>query len=352
MKDLMPDKSEYRKWLDELKEKVKHSQWQATFRLNRAMLELYWDLGESIILKQMTSGWGNFVVDNLAKDLQKEFPGMEGFSSRNLFYMKKWVQFYNSQKLPQAVAEIKNLVISIPWGHNRLILEKIKNQDEALWYVNHVIENGISRNVLFHQIGWDLYSRQVKEKKITNFATTLPPLQSDLEEKALKDPYIFDFLTLGNEAHEREIERELTKHITNFLLELGKGFAFVGKQVHLSLGDDDFYIDLLFYNLNLRSYIIIELKAGKFTPGDAGQILFYVNIVDAQLKREGDNPTIGLILCKNKSQVLAEYALSGINKPIGISEYRLTSAIPENLKTSLPSIEDIEEELNQYLKEK
>jgi predicted nuclease of restriction endonuclease-like (RecB) superfamily len=181
----------------------------------------------------MTSGWGNFVVDNLAKDLKREFPEMQGFSSRNLYYMKKWVQFYNSQKLPQAVAEIKNLVISIPWGHNWLILEKIRNPVEAPWYVSHVIENGISRNVLLHQIGWDLYIRQVKEKKLTNFAATLPPLQSDLAEKTLKDPYIFDFLTLGNEVHKREIENELTKHITNFLLELGTGFAFMGKQVQM-----------------------------------------------------------------------------------------------------------------------
>jgi len=352
MKELVPDKSEYGRWLKEIKEKIKLSQWHAAFNLNREMLRLYWEIGESIILKQNQSGWGNFVVENLAKDLQKAFPGMQGFSSRNLFYMKKWVEFYNSEKLPQPVAEIKNQVTSIPWGHNRLILEKIKSPDEALWYVMHVIENGISRNVLMHQIEWNLYRRQVSKKKHTNFATTLPPLQSDLAEKTLKDPYIFDFLTLRENAVEREIENELTRHITNFLLELGKGFAFVGKQVHLIAGDDDFYIDLLFYNLHLHSYVVIELKAGKFTPADAGQILFYVNLVDTQIKRESDNPTIGLILCKNKSHILVEYALKGINKPIGISEYRLTDSIPENLKTSLPTIEEIEEELNNYIKEK
>jgi len=375
--------AKYKKWLAELKNKIRGSQVKAAIQLNQSLLALYWDLGTEILDKQQKFGWGNSVVETLSKDLQKLFPEIQGFSARNLFYMQRWVEFYTAQRqklqqpvaqlehpvdtaklqqavailpkpgfLPQPVAEIKDMIFQVPWGHHVLLLAKCKKNDEAFWYIQQVIENGWSRAVLDHQIERNLFSRQKRNKKVTNFSKTLPPLQSDLAEKTLKDPYVFDFLSLGKEAHERALENELTKHITQFLLELGKGFAYIGRQYHMEVGRDDFYIDLLFYNLHLRSYVVIDLKAGKFEPADVGQILFYVNAVDAKLKSHNDNPTIGIILCKDKNRIVAEYALANIGRPIGISEYKLRSAIPKNLKSSLPTIGELEEELNDYLRKK
>ncbi|MEW6738105.1 MAG: PDDEXK nuclease domain-containing protein, partial [Acidobacteriota bacterium] len=233
----------------------------------------------------------------------------------------------------------------IPWGHNTVLLDKLDTVEKRYWYAQKAVEFGWSRNILVMQIESKLYERQAINEKVTNFKTQLPAPQSDLAEQILKDPYNFDFLSIGQEAQEREIEREFVKHITKFLLELGAGFAFVGQQYHLEIGGDDFYIDLLFYHLKLRAYIVIDLKAGKFKPEYAGQINFYLSAIDATLKHPNDNPSIGLILCKDKNKVVAEYALKDMSKPIGISEYQLMAAVPEPLKTSLPSIEELEAEL-------
>lgn len=238
---------------------------------------------------------------------------------------------------------MQQLAAQIPWFHNCVLLDKVAKPSEREWYIRKAIEHGWSRNVLVHQIESGLMRRQ--GQAITNFKATLPSPQSDLAHETLKDPYLFDFLSIGEEAHEREIERELVKHITNFLLELGAGFSYVGKQYHMEVGGEDFYIDLLFYHLKLRCYVLIELKAGPFKPEYAGKLNFYLSAVDAQLRHESDNPSIGLILCKDKNKLVAEYALKDIAKPVGVSEYSLVEAIPEELKTSLPTVEQLEAEL-------
>jgi predicted nuclease of restriction endonuclease-like (RecB) superfamily len=240
----------------------------------------------------------------------------------------------------------KQAVSQIPWGHNIVLLQKLSSNQERLWYAQQTLENGWSRNVLVMQIESNLYARQVSKTKQTNFQRTLPKAQSDLAENVLKDPYVFDFLTIGKGAHEREIERELTTHIRNFLLELGQGFAFVGNQYHLEVGDQDFYIDMLFYHLELRCYVVIELKANKFKPEYTGKLNFYLSVVDDVLKKPEDKPTIGLLLCKDKNKVVADYSLRDVNKPMGVTEYQIIESLPKELKTKLPSIEEIEEELN------
>jgi predicted nuclease of restriction endonuclease-like (RecB) superfamily len=276
--------------------------------------------------------------------LTVEFPDIQGFSKRNLELVRRWVRFWSEPPIAkQAVSQLP----LIPWGHNIVIVRKCQNREEALFYAQNTLKHGWSRNVLIHQIESGLYQRE--SKAITNFEQTLPPLQSDLALQSLKDPYVFDFLSLTKDYNERELEHALTQHITQFLLELGAGFAYVGKQLPLAVGDKDFYLDLLFYHLKLRSYVVIELKSGDFTPEHAGKLNFYLTVVDKQLKTEHDNPSIGLLLCKQKDKLVAEYALSDIHKPIGISEYQLTQALPENLKSSLPSIEEIEAEFAKEL---
>lgn len=264
---------------------------------------------------------------------------MKGLSARNLKYMRKFAEIYPDFELVQQVVAL------LPWGHNVFLMDKIKTPEKRLWYARKAINNGWSRNVMVMQIEHKLYERQGKAEKINNFDLTLPKPQSDLAQEMLKDPYKFDFLSLGDEAQEREIEKELVKHITHFLLELGKGFAFVGQQYHLNIAGDDYYLDLLFYHLTLNCFVVIELKAGEFKPEYAGKLNFYLSAVDDLLKREHDAPSIGILLCKTKNRVKAEYALKDIQKPIGISEYKLVESIPEELKTSLPTIEEIEKEL-------
>ena len=322
------------------------------------MLAFYQDLGKEIIEKQETKKWGDAVVEQLGKDLQYEFPEMKGFSRRNLFYMKKWYLYYNErvEKLQQTVAQMKlpekvssiefvqQLVAQIPWGHNILIITKIKDVKEALFYINETIINGWSRAVLEIQIELDLYLRQ--GKAITNFKNTLPKPQSDLANQTLKDPYIFDILTVKKEADERDIENQLTKYITKFLLELGAGFAFVGRQYKVQLSEKDRYIDLLFYHLKLRCYVVIELKAREFEAEHTGKLALYISAIDKTLRTENDNPTIGLILCKKHDKIEAEYLLDVLKQPIGIAKYEFSKAIPNQLKSKLPSIEDIENELS------
>jgi predicted nuclease of restriction endonuclease-like (RecB) superfamily len=324
--------------LSELKDKVRKAQVKASLAVNTELIQLYWEIGKTISEQQTNHGWGTKIVEKLSKDLQKEFPDMRGFSLSNLFYMRKFYQSY------QDVIILQQPAGEIPWWHNVILMEKVKDKDERFWYAQQTIENGWSRNVLVMQIESGLYKRQITTTKSTNFKNTLPSPQSDLAQQLMKDPYNFDFLTIAKDAHEKEIEKQLVNHIKSFLLELGAGFSFVGEQYHLDIGGDDFYIDLLFYHLKLRCYVVIELKNGKFIPEYAGKLNFYLSAVDDILKHKTDNPTIGLLLCKSKNRVTAEYSLKDISKPIGISDYKLTEAIPENLKSSLPTIEELETE--------
>ncbi len=330
--------------LEILKEKIRTAQVKASLSINSEMICLYWEIGKSIVENQNKQGWGAKVIDKLSRDLQRAFPSMKGFSYRNIKCMKQFYQEYQDVIIRQQTAA------QLPWWHNIILLSKVKSKEERNWYVKQTIENGWSRNILVMQIESDLYHRQVLEDKTTNFKRTLPKPQSDLAEQMIKDPYKLDFLTVYNKAEEKEIENELVKHTTKFLIELGAGFAFVGQQYHLEIGDEDYYIDLLFYHLKLRCYVVLELKANKFKPEHAGKLNFYLSAVDDILKHRSDNPTIGILLCRSKNKITAEYALKDISKPIGISEYKITQSVPKKLKHSLPSIEEIENELSEKQK--
>ena len=303
---------------------------------------LYWQIGNSILIKQEKEGWGSKIIEQLAKDLKSEFPLMKGFSVRNLKYMRSFAENYRDLEFVQVV------LAQITWYHNITLLDKVKDSTERNFYIQESIKNGWSRNVMVHQIESNLYKRQIQAEKVHNFQETLSKPQSDLAHEILKDPYNFDFLSLGEEIKEKDLESALIKHITKFLLELGAGFAFIGKQYHVEVAGQDFYIDLLFYHIKLRAYVVIELKAGDFKPEYAGKLNFYLSAVDKILKSDDDKPSIGIILCKSKSKIIAEYALRDITKPIGVSEYMLTESIPENFKGELPSIEDLEKSLSDY----
>jgi predicted nuclease of restriction endonuclease-like (RecB) superfamily len=305
--------------------------------VNRELILLYWQIGRDILARQAEQGWGAKVIDRLSHDLRTAFPEMKGFSPRNLKYMRAFAAEWDD------AAIVQELLAQLPWYHLVTLLDKLNSPEERLWYARKAIEHGWSRNVMVMQIETRLLERE--GKAVSNFAQQLPKPQSDLARESLKDPYRFDFLGLTNEAREREVESALVEHITQFLLELGAGFAYVGRQVLIDVGGDEFYLDLLFYHLKLRCYVVIELKAGKFKPEHLGQLGFYLTAVDAQMKNEQDNPTIGLLLCKSKNKIVAEYALRDNNKPMGIAEYQLVASLPEELKTNLPSIEQIEQEL-------
>ena len=327
----------YIDWLSELKIKIHNAQQRATLAVNNELVLLYWQLGNEILTRQEKQGWGAKVIERLAHDLRTTFPEMKGFSRTNLLYMRSFAEGWHDKQIVQQLAG------QLPWGHNLVLLDKLKNSEDRVWYAKKTIENNWSRNVLVIQIESKLIERQ--GKAITNFALRLPKPQSDLAIECLKDPYRFDFLSLGEEAGEREIENALVKQVTEFLLELGAGFAYVGKQVNIEVGGDDFFIDLLFYHLKLRCYIVIELKTGDFKPEHLGQLGFYLTAVDRQIKNKDDLPTIGLLLCKTKNKIVAEYALSDKTQPMGIAEFKLLESLPANLQTQLPSIEDIEREL-------
>lgn len=333
--------SEYKDFLQELKHKIQHAQVRAITKVNQEMLLLYWELGKMILERQAKSNWGDKVLKQISKDIKKDNPKLKGFSERNLKFMRQFAQEYPQFSIG------KQAVSQISWGHNIRLMQKVKDPEKRLWYAQAAIEYGWSRNVMLMQIESKLYERQ--GKAITNFKNTLPSPQSDMAEQALKDPYLFDFVTLASGAHERNIEDQLVVHITKFLLELGKGFAFVGQQYHLPVGDNDYYIDLLFYNFNTNCFVVIDLKTRKFKPEYAGKMNFYINVVDDILKRQSDAPTIGIILCKDDKGKIAdiEYALRGIDKPIGVSDFKITETIPDDLKSSLPTIEDIEREFDQ-----
>jgi predicted nuclease of restriction endonuclease-like (RecB) superfamily len=330
--------SDFSVWLTALKAKIHAARNKLAFSINTQILELYWEIARDISEKQEKSGWGTGFIDRIVSELKHEFPDIKGFSRRNVYAILQWHKFYSLkyQFVPHDVAQI-------PWGHNRLIITKVKNIEEAEFYCLATAQNGWDRDTLEVQIENKYYLQAGHSTH--NFASTLPERQSELALQALKDPYNFDFLGLENDALEQAIENELTKNITKFLLELGKGFAFLGRQYKIEIGETDYFLDMLFYHVELRCYIVIELKAGKFKPEYAGKLNYYLSAVDAQLRKDGDNPTIGILLCKKKNKIDVEYALRDIHKPMGISEYRLTDAIPENIKTQLPSVEEIEQEL-------
>jgi predicted nuclease of restriction endonuclease-like (RecB) superfamily len=313
------------------------SEVRAVLAVNQELVLLYWGIGNEILARQKEDGWGTRVIERLAKDLRSAFPDMQGLSPRNLGYMKAFAEAWREQPiLQQAVAKL-------PWGHNIRILDLVKNEEERIWYVQQAIQNAWSRNILVMQIDSGLFQRQ--GKAITNFRATLPAPDSDLAQQLTKDPYNFDFLTLTKEAQERDLEHELLSHLRQFLIELGVGFAFVGSQVLLEVGGEDFKLDLLFYHLKLRSFVVIDLKMGAFKPEYAGKMNFYLSAVDDFLRHPDDKSSIGLILCKSKSGVVAEYALRDIAKPLGIAEFTHLERLPEQLKGTLPTIEEIEAEL-------
>ncbi len=334
------DLSEYAEFLGNLKTQIQQAQIRAISRVNRELVLLYWQIGREILQRQREKGWGAKVIERLSKDLRKEFPEMKGFSRTNLLYMRSFAENYPDEEFVQQVAG------QIPWFHNCVILDKIKNTDEREFYIRQTIENGWSRSILVLQIESKLYERQGKAQ--TNFVRTLPKEQSDLANQLLKDPYNFDFLTIGLEAHERELESNLLQNIKEFMLELGVGFAFVGSQYHLEIGGQDFYIDLLFYHLKLRSFVAIDLKTVDFKPEFSGKMNFYLSAIDDLLKHADDNPSIGLILCKTKNKIIVEYALRDTSKPIGVSSVKLTENLPDEIKRNMPSIEEIEAELSEY----
>ena len=327
----------YAAWLTELKARIHTAQQRATLAVNRELVLLYWQIGRDILARQAEQGWGAKVIERLAEDLRLAFPEMKGFSPRNLKYMRAFAQAWPDEAI------VQEALAQLPWYHHLALLDKLPNPETRRWYAAKAIEHNWSRNILVMQIETRLLERS--GQAVSNFPMTLPKPQSDLARESLKDPYRFDFLGLTDEAQEREIEAALVKHVTEFLLELGAGFAFVGRQVLLDVGGDEFFIDLLFYHLKLRCYVVIELKGGKFKPEHLGQLGFYMTAVDRQIKHEQDNPTIGLLLCKSKNKVVAEYALGDKSQPMGIAEYKMLESLPAELQTSLPSIEQIEREL-------
>jgi len=333
----MPEK--YGEFLTKLKERISRERFKAILSANSALVLMYWDIGQSILERQRDKGWGAKVIDRLSHDLKKAFPDMSGFSPRNLKYMRKFAESWSDRIIVQEV------LAQITWYHNLALLEKCKDIEVRLWYAHKTIEHGWSRNILAIQIETRLHERQ--GKAVSNFSAALPPADSDMVAQIFKDPYIFDFLGTDDPRRETELEQKLVDHIQSFLLELGQGFAFVGRQVHLEVGDDDFYIDLLFYHLRLRCYVIVELKATKFNPGHVSQLNMYLNAVDDLLRHPDDKPSIGLLLVKEKNKMVVEYSLAGYTKPIGVADWerQITRSLPEELKSSLPTIEEIEAEL-------
>jgi len=331
--------SGYAPLLADLKARVRAAQMRAVLSVNRELILLYWHIGGQILRCQREEGWGAKVVERLAKDLRTEFPEMHGFSRANLLSMRAFAEAYADEAI------VQQLVGQLPWGHNILLLTKVKNREQRIWYARQTLEHGWSRAVLTAQIQTDAQKRQ--GKALSNFKQTLPPPQSDLAQQALKDPYTFDFLTLSADARERELEQGLVDHIQKFLLELGVGFAFVARQMHLEVGGEDYYLDLLFYHLKLRCYVVIDLKMEPFRPEFAGKMNFYLSAVDDTMRHQQDQPTIGLLLCRDKNRITVEYALRHMTKPIGVAQWRtrLVESLPKKLEGALPSVKDLEKEL-------
>ena len=380
-----PDKTSFTALLADVKQRIQTAQTRAVLAVNSELVRLYWDIGRLIDLRQKKEGWGAGVIPRLASELKNELPEVKGFSERNIKRMLAFYREYPSPEaivpqpaaqlnaapiLPQPAAKLEQQVTrqeltsivppvvaqltgaflwDIPWIHHVILMDKIRDISTRLWYMEQILSKGWSRNTLTIQIETRAHKRY--GAITSNFAQVLPPPQSDLVQQTLKDPYIFDFLTLEEPFHERELETHLVRDVQKFLLELGQGFAFVGRQYRLDVGDEDFYIDLLFYHLRLRAFVVIDLKKGKFKPEYAGKLNFYCNIVNDHLKHPTDQPTIGLILCQERNRLLAEYSFAGIDKPIGIASYQLTRALPKEIRSALPTVEEIEAELSDRLKQ-
>ena len=335
---LSPDN--YRQFLQSLKDRIRSAQVKAALAVNQELILLYWQIGRDILDRQQQEGWGTKVIDRLAKDLKRDFPEMTGFSARNLKYMRAFADAYADDQLVQQVLS------QIPWGHNVRLLDALKDPEERLWYARQTIENGWSRNVLLMQIEQGAHQQQQPSAAITNFERTLPPAQSDLAQNLIKDPYNFDFLTLAADAQDRDLEKSLLMHIRDFLLELGVGFAFVGSQYPVKVGSKEYAIDLLFYHLKLRCFVVIDLKLGEFEPEFSGKMNFFVSAVDDLLRHPDDQPTIGMILCKSNDATVAEYSLRDVNKPISVATHRLGRELPADLKGTLPTVEELEQQLD------
>jgi predicted nuclease of restriction endonuclease-like (RecB) superfamily len=334
--DTLP--SGYSEFLAGLKQHISGAQVRAAVAVNHELVGLYWRIGRDILDRQQSAGWGAKVIDRLGRDLQEAFPGVAGFSGRNLNYMRAFAEAWHDEAI------VQQLVAQLPWGHNILLLQKLKSETARGWYAKEAVSHGWSRAVLAHQIGTDLYARQ--GQAITNFDRTLPAPQSDLAKQLLKDPYNFDFLTLAADARERDLERGLLERLQKFLVELGVGFAFVGSQYHLEVGGQDYYLDLLFYHLKLRCFFVIDLKVEAFQPEFVGKMNFYLSAADDLLRHKDDQPSIGLILCREKNRVVVEYSLRDTSKPMGVAAYELRhDALPPELRDSLPSVAAIEAEL-------
>ncbi|MEM9090828.1 MAG: PDDEXK nuclease domain-containing protein [Cyanobacteria bacterium P01_F01_bin.53] len=340
---LFPEDENYFALLNDLKQRIRTAQVKAALAVNQELILLYWQIGREILAKQQAEGWGSKVIERLAKDLKREFLQVKGLSRTNLMYMRAFAEAYPDEQI------VLRSVGQLPWGHNQSLLNKLETQEQRLWYAQKALEHGWSRNILEMQIESRLYVRQ--GGAITNFERTLPPEQSDLSRQILKDPYNFDFLTLADDAQERDLERGLLEHIRDFLLELGVGFAFLGNQYPLEIDGKDYRLDLLFYHAKLHCYVVIDLKMGEFEPAFSGQMNFYVSAVNHIMRSEGDNPTIGIILCKSKSKTTVEFALDTVQNPIGVSTYRVSEELPESLQDSLPTPKQLEMELESAIQE-
>ncbi|GHV86346.1 hypothetical protein AGMMS50230_19540 [Spirochaetia bacterium] len=327
--------------VENIKAQIKEAQHKAVLGLNREQIILYWNIGKIII---ENSSYGNKFIENLARDIKSEFPQAKGYSIRNLKYMRKFSEFISDLEIVQTVSA------QFSWSHNTMLFDKTKSLPEYLWYADRIIQEGLSLSILENRIELKNYERQAIAIKAANYEQLLPSLQGELAQETLKSPYVFDFIEKRDDIIEREIENELIANIAKTLLELGTGFAFIGSQYHLAVADENYYIDLLFYNTKLRCYVVIELKAGKFKPEYAGKLNFYLSAVDDILKHETDNPSIGILLCKERDKLTAEYALKDINKPIGVSEYKLSDFVPQELANTLPSAEDIEKRIKRKYK--
>jgi len=332
--------SDYQKFIEELKSQIKKERLKTVLSANASMILMYWNIGKSILNRQQNEGWGTKVIDRMSKDLKDTFPDMSGFSPRNLKYMRKFADAWKDKEI------VQRTVAQIPWRSNITLLDKIKDPKLRLWYAQKTVENGFGKDMLVFQIESKLHLRE--GNTVNNFEKSMPPIKSDLVNQSFKDPYIFDFVGNAKHIRERELEQTLIDHIQKFLLEMGQGFAFVGRQVHLELGGNDYYLDLLFYNIKLKSYVVVELKTGKFDPGYVSKLNMYLNVVNDTICQEDDNKTIGLLLVKSKDKLVVEYSLSGFNNPIGVSnwESEIIKSLPDNIKNTLPTIEELEKELD------
>lgn len=333
--------NEYQALIQKLKERVSSSQLRAALAVNKELILLYHHIGSQILASQKKHGWGSKIIDQISKDLRSEFTGIKGFSPQNLKYMRRFAEEYEINEIGQQTVD------QLPWGHVVKLIYSVKNKQERDFYIQKTLQHNWTRNTLSMQIESELYKRN--GKAVTNFPANLPDDQSKKAQNLLKNPYLFDFLSLGENALEKEVETALIAHMEKFLLELGEGFAFVGRQYHLQIEEQDYYLDLLFYHLKLRCFVVIELKTGKFIPEYSGKMNFYLSAVDDILREPEDNPSIGLILCRSEIGVIAEYALRDLTKPIGLAEYKLTENLPEKLRLKLPTIEELETELTKEL---